>query len=86
MEALWKPPETRPSRALFPGCRPWPFGSLLGSLPKGRSVIRVPAPIRPASTPDLATAWMAVVKSGVRPRQATFEAPMLLAQCANAAD
>ena len=39
-------------------------------------------PIRPASTPDLATAWMAVVKSGVRPRQATFEAPMLLAHCA----
>ena len=39
------------------------------------------APVRPASTPDLATAWMAVVKSGVSPRQATLEAPMLPAHC-----
>ncbi len=45
--------------------------------PRGRSVVRVTAPVRPAPTPDLATAWMAVVKSGVRPRQATLEAPML---------
>jgi hypothetical protein len=37
----------------------------------------VTAPICPASSSDLATAWMAVVKSEVRPRQATFEMPML---------
>jgi len=37
----------------------------------------VTAPICPASTPDLVTAWMAVAKSGVIPRKATLEAPML---------
>jgi len=31
----------------------------------------------PASTPDPVTAWMAVAGSGVSPRQATLEAPVL---------
>jgi len=57
---------------------PWWASAACGpAVPNGRSVIRVTAPVRPASTSDLATAWMAVVKSEVRPRQATFEMPML---------
>jgi len=57
--------------------RPWASAACGPAVPNGRSVIRVTAPTCPASTSDLATAWMAVVKSEVRPRQATFEMPML---------
>jgi len=49
-----------------------------GRRSEGRSLLieRAP-PTCPASTPDPVTAWMAVTGSGVSPRQATLEAPVL---------
>jgi len=63
--------------------QPWGFGSLRGSLPKRKIRYSSDSPVRQAFTPDLATAWMAVAKSGVSPRQGdvgSADAPRALRQ------
>jgi hypothetical protein len=59
----------------------YPTLQVAGGLTVRESVLldRVIPPTWTASSPDPVTAWMAVAGSGLIPRKATFEAPVLLA-------